>query len=291
MADGAGLRRAAVAAAAALLCAAQAAAQPVVDRITWLAGDTAAGRGTRPSDRLIDWISARLPGIAHERVVANAKRSWALIEGGEPVCHASAVRSAQREGLVYFSNTWLMPPLQLIVRRDRAAALPLDAAGQVDLAALLGDARLQGVLVHGRSYGTALDTLLERRAAQGRVQRVTAVDFGSNLMPMLLQGRADYALEYPNALAALAQDRPEVASLATLPIRGATEPVVSGVACPRTLWGQAAIRRIDAVLGTPEGAAMLREGLSAELPADSRRHYRDLIDAFFQRRSQPTPGL
>lgn len=295
--------RQALALAAALLCAGPLAAQPVVDRITWLAGDAAARRDdgtrpserqidwTRPSDRLIDWIAPRLPGIVQERVTANAKRSWTLIERGEQVCHAGAVRTPQREALAYFSNTWLMPPLQLIVRRDLVAALPLDAAGRVDLSVLLADTRLQGVVVHGRSYGPVLDARLQQPAAQAVLRRVTAGDFGSNLLPMLLQGRADYALEFPNVLAAVAHGQPEVATLAALPIRGATDPVISGVACPRTPWGQAAIRRIDAVLGTPEGVAMLREGLMAALPPDSRRQYRELIDAFFRARSQPTPGL
>lgn len=279
--------------AAALACAGAAHAQPLVDRITWLAGDTAAARGpgSRPSDRLLDWLTARLPGIAHERVVANAKRSWMLIERGDPVCHAGAVRSPQREALAYFSNTWPMPPVQLVVKRERVAAMPLDPSGQVDLASLLANPQLQGVLVHGRSYGPVLDAQLDKTAHLGTVQRVTSGDFGSNLLPMLLQGRADYALEYPNALAALASQRPEVAGLAMLPLRGANALVVSGVACPRTPWGLAAIRRVDAVLGTPEGAALLRETLLSELPADSRRAYREGIDAFFLRRAQPTPGL
>jgi uncharacterized protein (TIGR02285 family) len=282
------------AALAVLLAAVSAQAQVAVERITWLAGDTAAASisGARPSDRLLDWLTARLPGIAHERVVANAKRSWTLIERGDTVCHASAVRSPAREALAYFSNTWPMPPLQLIVRRERAAALPLDAAGQVDLTGLLSDTRLQGVIVHGRSYGAVLDGILAQpEAAFPTLRRVTAGDFGSNLVPMLLQGRADYAFEYPNALTALLRTRPEVAGLAALPIKGAVEPVISGVACPRTPWGQAAIRRIDAVLGTPEGAALMRDILMSELPPDSRRQYRDAFDAFFQRRAQPTPGL
>ncbi|RTL44424.1 MAG: hypothetical protein EKK53_07380 [Burkholderiales bacterium] len=280
--------------AALVLAAGSARAQSSVDRITWLAGDTAAasGSGARPSDRLLDWLTARLPGITHERIVANAKRSWTLIERGDPVCHASAVRSPQREALAYFSNTWPMPPLQLIVRRERAAALPVDAAGQVDLPALLADPRLQGVIVHGRSYGAALDAALAQAdGASSRMRRVTAGDFGSNLVPMLLQARADYAFEYPNALAALLRSRPEVVGLAALPIKGVVEPVVSGVACPRTPWGQTAIRRIDAALGTPEGAALLRDILMTELPPDTRRQYREAFDAFFQRRSQPTPGL
>lgn len=280
--------------AAAWLAAAPVQAQVAVERITWLAGDTAAASasGLRPSDRLLDWLTARLPGITHERVVANAKRSWTLIERGDPVCHAGAVRSAPREALAYFSNTWPMPPLQLIVRRERVAALPVDAAGQVDLATLMSDKRLQGVIVHGRSYGAALDGLLaQSESISPALRRVTAGDFGSNLVPMLLQGRADYAFEYPNALAALLRTRPEVAGLAALPIKGAMEPVISGVACPRTAWGHAAIRRVDAVLGTPEGAALLRDILMSELPPDSRRQYREAFDAFFQRRAQPTPGL
>lgn len=279
---------------AAWLVAAPVSAQGNVERITWLAGDTAAasGSGARPSDRLLDWLTVRLPGITHERIVANAKRSWTLIERGDPVCHASAVRSPPREALAYFSNTWPMPPLQLIVRRERVSALPVDAAGQVDLTALLADARLQGVIVHGRSYGPALDAVLSQpEGVVPGLRRVTAGDFGSNLVPMLLQGRADYAFEYPNALAALLRTRPEVAGLATLPLKGAMDPVISGVACPRTPWGQAAIRRIDAVLGTPEGAALLRDILMSELPPDSRRQYREAFDAFFQRRAQPTPGL
>ena len=270
-----------------------ASAPVALERITWLAGDTvvATVSGIRPTDRLLDWLTPRLPGITHERVVANAKRSWTLIERGEAVCHAGAVRSPQREALAYFSNTWPMPPLQLIVRRDQVGRLPLDAAGQVDLAALVADAKLQGVVVHGRSYGPALDAMLAPRGgAPTGLSRVTAGDFGSNLVPMLLQGRADYLIEYPNALAALLRSRPDVAGLAALPIKGAVEPVLSGVACPRTPWGLAAIRRVDAVLGTPEGAALLREILMSELPPDSRRQYRDVFDAYFQRRSHPTPG-
>ena len=36
---------------------------------------------------------------------------------------------------------------------------------------------------------------------------------------------------------------------------------------------------------------MLREGLLAQMPTDVARQYRQEIDAFFARRSQPTPEL
>lgn len=277
------------------LLAPAALAGPPVERITWLSGDTlvqrAGSRVERPSDRMIDWLSERLGGVEHTRVVANAKRSWMLIQAGEQVSHASAVRLPERERLAHFSNTWLMPPLQLVVPLNRRAQLPVDTAGHVDLAALLADPQWRGLLVDGRSYGPQIDARLASVEAPERLQRVTSGDFGSNILPMLLRGNADLAIEYPNLLAALARLQPEVARLATLPIRGAAEPVPSGVACPRTPWGRAAVRLIDRELGTPEGAAMLRDGLLQQMSPDTQRQYRSQLDSFFQRRSKPTPGL
>lgn len=267
-------------------------ALPAVTRITWLAGDAVSSADgsqvVRPSDRMIDWLAARLPQIEHVRVTANAKRSWMLIESGEPVCHAGAVRLPERERQAYFTNTRLLPPLQLIARSELRGRLPVDASGQVDLPRLLADPRLRGVRVQGRSYGAQIDALLMRQPLSAEV---TTGDFGSNVLPMLLRGHADYAIEYPFMVDVLAKRRPELGQLAMLPIRGVSDMVVGGVACSRTPWGLAAIRLIDRELGTPEGAAMLRNGLMPRLSAEDQRAYREQIDAFFMRRSQPTPGL
>lgn len=268
---------------------------PEVDSITWLVSNTMAvpdgERMRRPADELTQWLQARLPGVALRPVVANAERSWSLIRKRHRACHAGAARTPERERQAYFTNTWLVPPPQLIVRQDRRAALPLDARGAVDLRALLADDALRGVVPQGRSYGRALDGMLGAATAGAQLQRVFGGDYGSNLLPMLVQGRADYTLDYPNTLVALASQAPGEAQLAALPIQGASDPVVSGIACPRTPWGRAAIRLIDRALGTPEGAAMLRDTLSISLPPDTRQAYRDAWDTFFRQRARPTPGL
>ncbi len=268
----------------------QMASAGAVERITWLAGDTVAvdSAAGRPSDRVIDWIAARTPGVVHERIVANARRGWLLIERGDNVCLASAVRTAEREALAYFSATLPMPPQQLIVRRDRVDAFRLDAHGHVDLAEVLADPRVQGLLVKGRSYGPALDAMLARRPKQANLRETAAADYGSNVLAMLRKQRVDYTLEYPLLLAAAAPARGEADDLVGLPIRGHSKLVVSGVACPRTPWGRAAIQLIDRVLSTTATAAMLRTHLAAEMTADDLRRYHDALDEFFRRRSRPT---
>ena len=268
---------------------------PAVEAITWIVSNTMAvpdgERMRRPADELTQWLQARLPAVTFKPVVANAERSWVLIRERQHACHAGAARTAERERLAYFTNTWLVPPPQLIVRQDRRALLPLDARGAVDLETLLCDGPLHGVVSQGRSYGTALDNLFSASAASPHLKRVFGGDYGSNLLTMLHQGRADYTLDYPNILVANASSASGDMPLATLPIKGASEPVISGIACPRTPWGLAAIRLIDAALGTPEGAAMLRDTLSISLPADTQRAYRDVWDSFFSQRARPTPGL
>jgi uncharacterized protein (TIGR02285 family) len=276
-----------------VLAGAALAEPPAVSRIGWLNGDTLAVRQgdrlVRPATMISDWLQLHLPeGVRLEPEVANADRSWALIRQGERACVANAVRLPERERLAYFSTIWLMPPPQLIVRRERRADLPLDSRGAVDLARLMANESLRGVVARTRSYGATLDAQL---AAGPELSRVTSADFGSNLLPMLLQDRADYTVEYPNVLVGLASQRGGEVALDALPIKDAGEAVLSGVACPRTPWGHAAIRLIDKALGTPEGAAMLREALRVSLPADTQRAYREAFDAHFQRRAKPTPGL
>ena len=283
----------ALAAAAGMSRAAE--ALPAVDSITWVISNTMAvpdgDRMRRPAYELTQWLQARLPRVAIKPVVANAERSWTLIREQQQACHAGAARTPERERLAYFTNTWLVPPPQLIVRQDRRAALPLDASGAVDLEALLADGALRGVVNRGRSYGIALDALLGALPAGPQLQIVHGGDYGSNLLPMLSQGRADYTLDYPNTLVDIASRAPGDMQLAALPVKGASDPVISGIACPRTPWGLAAIRLIDAALGTPEGAAMLRDTLRISLPPDTQRAYRDAWDSFFKQRARPTPGL
>lgn len=275
-----------------LLAGAARCAEPVVDSIVWLNSDTLFVRDgdsvVRPSEMIATWLQAHLAGVELKPAVANAERSWSLIRQGEKACIANAVRLPERERLAYFTTIWLMPPPQLIVRRERRDALPMDGHGAVDLPALLADPALRGVVAHARSYGAALDAQL---AGGSQLRRVTGADFGSNLLPMLLQDRADYTVEYPNVLVALTSQRGGELPLVALPVHGANEPVVSGVACPRTPWGLAAIRLIDQALGTPAGATMLREALQVSLPPDTQRAYREAFDAHFQRRARPTPGL
>ena len=263
-----------------------------IEGITWLSADplpSADSRvGTGLATKMVAFMKVQWPDVQHQILRANAKRSWQMLAQGEQACHASALRTPEREKLAYFSNTQMSPPLQLIARRDKLALLPRNAASEVDLARLLADPQLRGVLVDGRSYGLFIDKLLGGLPTRKTVDFYAASDYGSKIMPMLSAGRGDYTIEQDMALSVGRELNPQMNELISLPIQGASEPIQVGVACPRNAWGLVAIRGIDKVLGTPAGAAMLRESFERWLTPEVRQHYGARIDAFYKERAKPS---
>jgi len=263
-------------------------APPVVARITWLASDHApqmtGADASGVTGRVISYLDKHWPGVRHEIVFANAKRSWQMIENGEPVCRANVVRTPERERAAYFTNTQLTPPPQLIVRRESLQRLPRNGAGEVLLPRLLADTSMRGALIDGRSYGPVLDEMLAARPADNAVSLYSPKDFGARLLQMISLGRADYSVELDMAL--VMAGRP--ADLISVPIQGASDLVMAGIACSRTPWGLAAIRGIDKAYGRPEGAASLRKGLMHWLTPEARLHYAARFDAFYRERARPS---
>lgn len=256
-----------------------------VDRITWLTSDnsTVSNPGVNGvTDRLVSYLTVWWPGVKHEVLVANTKRSWQMLEDGQQVCRANVVRTPEREKLVYFTNTQLTPPPQLVVRRDRLSRLPRNAAGEVLLPALLADVGLRGALVDGRSYGNAIDDMLAHRPAHGNVTLYSPRDFGGRMLQMISLDRADYSIDSDMALLMMGEPK----DLMTVPIRGASELVMAGIACPRTPWGWSAIQGIDRALGRPEGAATLRRGLMRWLTPETRAHYGPQLEQFYRERAR-----
>ena len=276
------------------------AAEPAqVEGITWLSGDPLPEKTDRSdkgvqTDRkllaqsLVAYMKTQWPEVKHTIVHANALRAWQLIASGQRVCQPASLRTAEREKLAYFTNTLFGPPQQLIVRRDKLALLPRSVGGEVDLPRLLADERLRGAIVDGRSYGGFIDAGLAQRPANSAVALYAANDFGSKILTMLRIGRADYSIGYDITLNQDRPGNPHLDPLVSQAIAGSSEPTHAGVACPRNAWGLAAIQGIDKVLGTPAGAAMLKEVAERWLTPEARQHYGPQLEAFYRERAKPS---
>ncbi len=230
----------------------------------------------------IDYLISQWPEARHEVVNANVKRSWKMLDEGQPVCYVMTLRTAEREPRAYFSDIFLVPPLQLIVRKDKAAQLPRAASGEVDLHRLLEHHALHGVLMENRSYGPVISEELAHAGRDAGLSYYPPGDYGGRLLQMLARGMADYSIEYDVSLTGQRRNAmPGQIELLSLPVQGANVPLKAGIACPRNEWGQRTVERVNQILGTPAGQVALKRSYELWMAPQTRARYGAGFDAQF----------
>lgn len=264
------------------------------DKMSWLMPDVPPASmpqdgqpTTGIADQIVLYITAHWPDAEHRFIYANPKRTWLMVERGEQACVVAALRNAEREKVAWFVDTNLVPPLQLVVQQATLARLPLNAHGEADLQKVLADPKLRGIVVERRSYGAAVDQLLAERPAGSRLETTAVGDYGRNVLKLVTHGRADYTIDYDYALQYASRSEPDIGQLQTVPIAQVNKPMLGGIACPRNAWGLAAVRRIDQIVGTRQGAAAMIKAQNSWHTAASQRRYAAQISEFQRQRAHP----
>ncbi|MBC7917850.1 MAG: TIGR02285 family protein [Rhodoferax sp.] len=244
-------------------------------------------------DEMVRILVANWPEAEHQFVVANSARTWLMLSDKEEACYVGALRNADREKVAYFTPFAVLPPLQLIVRKDTMSKIPVNADGEAMLSELLANPALRGLLVDKRSYGKDIDEIIAQRARKEAIQIVQPGDLGKNLPLMLAANRGDYLLEYDFILNFhKKQNYPQLEELTSLPVAGFSAMLTTNVVCPRSPWGQKTIRRVDAILVKTADSNSIRASVESWLSVDTIKRYRADMNAFAQRRKKPSdPAL
>lgn len=206
-------------------------------------------QGNGFGDAALDWLKQRLAGYQHDTRFMPLPRLERMLAEQPQACTASLARNPAREARFLFSRDFLrMPGLAVVVRDDSLAAVKLHGDGQagVDVAALLRDAALDGVINENCSYGTALDAVLQPVPAE----RLMRLPRASTMVAMLGAGRVDWVLLYPFEAAAQARMLKPPPHLNMLPILGQRPVIASGIACARSAFGQRVIDQVNALIDT-----------------------------------------
>jgi uncharacterized protein (TIGR02285 family) len=268
-----------------------AAATPLVagsDEITWLAMqfppfyiDEGAERGQGIADVITRRLRAHLPGYTHRDEVAEPAAIMARMKAGDHVCSAAYIRTPEREKVLVFSRPDLiLPPNGITVRRDTLARFG-GAGRPVSLARLLDDRTLRVAVAVGRSYGPALDALLEKHKASPHVYWRRGDDIYESLFDMLAKGSVDYVIGYPYEAFYVAKKRGMADRVANLPLVELPEYTFAHVVCPKNEWGQRVVAAVDAALATERTRPEYRQAIERWLDPATLEEFRRQYDGRF----------
>lgn len=266
-----------------LLVLALAATPAAADEITWLAMefppfyiDDGPDRGNGIADAVVRRLQAHLTAWQHREEVADPAAIMARMKAGDHVCSAAYIRTPERERvLLYSTPDLILPPNGVTIRRSDLERF--GGGAPVSLAKLLENRQLRVAVAVGRSYGPALDALLEHHKTSSHVYWRRGDDIYGSLFDMLMRGSVDYVIGYPYEALYLARRRGVADEIVSLPVSEAPDYTLAHVVCPRTEWGQKVIAAIDAALADerprPEYRAAIERWLDTSLHEEFRRQY------------------
>jgi uncharacterized protein (TIGR02285 family) len=271
---------------------ARAAEEAADDEIVWAVADwppifilpqgrapaSPAALGDGRADLAMAELIKRLPGYRHRFELVMPRRMWKSFADGHRFCHAVTLLTPERQKLAYFSPLMLAPPMALAVRTDRRPA-GFGATG-VSLQAVVAQPGLSGVVEVDRSYGEALDRILD---APPGVPRHTVSRTGQ-LVPLVGAGRYDYTLEYPFVVAYLQRQPGFAYPVESVSLAESREWLVSHVACTRGEWGRRVMLDIDAAIREAAASPALRRAAEQWLPESVRDGPR--AERFFEERAR-----
>jgi len=264
-----------------------ASAAEVDDSIVWAAIDfppfqVLGGefRGSGSFDGLRDLLVSRLPEYRHEVMGMTFARREEELRQGQRLCTPGMFRTPEREERLVFSRPALIHlDNRLVFLASRADRIGDEA--EIDLTRLLERPDLVGGAISGRSFAPNIDPVLKRH--EGRPNLVMRPARAAQMLEMLVSGEIDYTILFPHEAAYLARQLRLKESLALRPIAGTPPYIFTHVACTRSPWGEAVIRRVDRLLGELRAAPAYRaysERWYGEADRQSiRRHYPQLLEA------------
>ena len=172
-----------------------------------------------------------MPGHQDNVTIVNNERAFQILKSNQLACTGNKVRNAEREAFAAFTQLpqLIFPGLRLYMLQATADKAGLNHGAEndimqslTDLSVKLPHARIG--IVGGRNYGEPLQQLFEQLASRNRIYTRTASDMtAAALLDMLINGRIELIVEYPNVVQHYSEALNHAVPLVSVNIREAAE--------------------------------------------------------------------
>ncbi|PXX37781.1 TIGR02285 family protein [Undibacterium pigrum] len=234
-----------------------------------------------------------LPAYQHKLIHVPLKRLELMLRDEPNACALGLFKNAEREKTMVFSTPFFaqIPPGAMIPRAQIAQLRPyLGAADKLSLSRLLEDETLTVGVQSGRSYGAAIDELLQMYKEKGKknIFLNSAPNAAKSLFQMNALGRVNLILGYPYEASFLnGRDSADFVDLKFYPLQEQPPFLLGYVACSKSPFGELAIEQINAVLARRDLLESIASYYEGWLPEDAHPLARQVFNLAFPVKARP----
>ena len=266
------------------------------ERLTWIYRDfppyfITSGKfeGQGSFDQQIQILQEFLKGYEHQKIVGTVKRTLHELKNKNKVC-GPLLKTTEREKFLSYSIPWSIdPPHSLIIKKSKSKYI--ENTQIASLEKLLKNDRLRLGVKDGTSYGKILDPILDRYRGQKHVHEREGIRHYEGLLKMLMADRLDYILGYGVETGFVAQTLGVADEIMGIPLQEHLGTYsISHLACPKTAWGHAVIKKINRILRRERPSARYRAIQEQWLDPNLLESYRKVYNDIFLKMSAVRAG-
>jgi uncharacterized protein (TIGR02285 family) len=241
-----------------------------------------AGKGY--SDRIESYLIQELNDFDHQVLVSPFKRTLRDMKKGLNACSVTLLKTPARSEFIAFTvPARLLLPNDLVVRKGDLSKFNdfKDESGSISLEKVIQSGIVRIGYSNGRSYTKPIDALLTKYKGSDNLIERLGNEGPKGLLTMLSKGNIDAMFAQPVEAQFHGRSIGVAADIAQLPINEIKEYTVGYIGCSKTPWGEAVIKKVDALLVNAVKHDDFRRFYEVFLDEDSKKRSRIIYDGYF----------
>ncbi|MFV8251417.1 TIGR02285 family protein [Bdellovibrio bacteriovorus] len=238
-------------------------------------------------DRLRRVLEDHLKGYQFTDMYADMPKTMELWKLGKNICSGSALMTAEREKLAYFSALSFQVPHEYVLVTANTKMVE-DLPAEISLKDIMKNKKWTGLFVKDRSYGSEIDALVKSVSPRDKhlMLKKNVTEGYTSLLKMLEKKRFDYMIEYEAVVRAYNEKIFPAKPLATRIVKESYPSAVFYLACTKNPWGRDVVRRADQALQKMALTSEYQRAVESWLAPDLQKKNRKLLDEFYQKRAK-----
>jgi uncharacterized protein (TIGR02285 family) len=242
-----------------------------------------AGKGY--SDQIENYLTQEMDGFDHQVLVSPFKRTLRDMKKGLNACSVTLLKTPARSEFIAFTKpARLLLPNDLVVRKGDLSKFNdfKNESGRISLEKLIQSGAVRIGYSNGRSYTKPIDTLLAKYKGSNILIERLGNEGPKGLLTMLAKGNIDAMFAQPVEAQFHGRSIGVAADIVQLPINEIIDYTVGFIGCSKTPWGEAVIKKIDALLVEAVKRDDFRSFYEDFLDEDSKKRYRKIYEGYFK---------